>query len=368
MPRHLPFSPSYRLRLPAVVVLCGCVLFQLLSTVHAQTAITSWILSNSDLVGDTTSYTSPGPITFQNQTNAVTGLTYGGINGWLDPSVANAAYVRRSSVTGAGANNANVWEVQGTSSTNLLGRDTSTMTMSSVLLNNNALMGVNDLFTNAGGTPSPANNNIERIDYFWNGGFKAVSAEGFAVFERGSAGAHDGFKVAAITGWDFINNKPLTYSGNIVTVTSASYGANNLDWDPTTAGVQQTFANYDILRFNNTGDSLTPLNLINTGNNQGVAGVFISFADLGIAAGTTVYGYSIIAPDLNPSATVANLADWDNATYYYQNTPDSTGSIDIMAFGGRRVVPEPSTYGAIFLTLTSSALGFRRWRRNQRRA
>jgi hypothetical protein len=237
------------------------------------------------------------------------------------------------------------------------------MTLNTVLMGNNALMGTNDMFSNSAATPTPANNNIERIDYFWNGGFSARGTDGFAVFERGPAGTHDGFRIAAITGWDTGTNQATAYSGNIVTVTSATYGASNLDWDPGTAGTQQTFANFNILRFSNTGDSLTPLNLNNTGTTQGVAGVFISLADLGIAAGTTVYGYSIIGPDY--TSTLANLVDWNNATYYSQTTSDTIGSIDIMSFGGRRIVPEPSTYGAMLLGLGSILLSYRRWSQNR---
>jgi hypothetical protein len=221
---------------------------------------------------------------------------------------------------------------------------------------------VNDIFTNTGGSPAIVNNNIERIDYYWAGGFSAVLTDGFAVFERGAANAHDGFKIAAITGWDTGTNL-ATYSGNIVNVTNATFGTTNLDWDPTTAGTQQTFANFNILRFNNTGDNLTPLNLNNTGVNQGVDGVFISLADLGLTAGTTVYGYSILAPDF--TGTAADVANWNNATYYPTNSPDTSGSIDIMAFGGRRIVPEPSTYGAMLLGLGSILLSYRRWSQNR---
>lgn len=357
---HLPPKLRHRLRVQLLLAICGCGLLQILPTAGAQTAITSWVLTHSD-VANSTSYAAPGPITFQNQTNAVTSISYGTSGGWLDPNVATAAYVRRSGVTGASANNSNIWEVQNTSATNLLGLDTSAMTLNNVLMGNNALMGVNDMFTNTGGNPAPANNNIERIDYYWAAGFSAVRTDGFAVFERGVVNQHDGFKIAAITGWNTTTNTPTSYSGNIVSVTSATYGASNLDWDPTTAGVQQTFANYDILRFNGTGDNLTPLNLINPGTTQGVAGVFISLADLGITAGTTIYGYSIIGPDY--TSTVANLVNWNNATFYPTTTPDTTGSIDLLSFGGRRIVPEPSTYGALFIGLTAAFLGWRRWRR-----
>jgi hypothetical protein len=149
MPSHHPMIRDLS-RLLSLFTICGFTLLNFQPSAYAQTAITSWVLTNSD-AADSTSYTAPGPITFQNQTNAVTGVTYGTTNAYIDPTVATAAYVRRSGVTGAAANNASIWEVQGTSTTNLRGLDTSAMTLNNVLMGNNALMGVTTyLLTPAG--------------------------------------------------------------------------------------------------------------------------------------------------------------------------------------------------------------------------
>lgn len=317
---------------------------------YGQTAITAWTLGNSDAANDTNVY---GSITFQNSDYNVVSFTAGSTQ--TIGSTATADYVRRSA---SANNNSSIWEV-GSSSTNLQGTNTSAQTIGNVLAGNNVLIGANDVFTNTGGAPAQANSNIERIDFYWAGGFSAVSSDGFAVFERG-AGTHDAFNIAVITGWNTGTNTPTAYSGNNVAVTNANYGA-NLDYDPTTAGSQTTF-NYTILRFT-SGDNLTPL-AVNSGNTsgQGVAGVFITFAQLGIAAGTTVYGYSLMAPDT--TTTVGNLVDWTNSTYYPTTTPDTSGSIDLMGFNGARFVPEPSTYGAIFVGLTAAFFGWRRQRRS----
>ena len=332
---------------------------------YGQTAISAWTISNTNAPGTTTAY-SP-TVTFDNQINTVTSITVG-TNVRSIASSADDVFVRRAG-TAAGSGNtaggANIWEVA-TSSTNLLGTNTSSKTIEDVLLGHNALMGVNDLFSNTGGTPTEVNNNIERVDYHWNGGFTAITDQGFAIFDRAAShNVADGFQIAVFTGWDSGTNAPTTYSGNVVQVTAGAgsqYSATGLDWDPTTGGTQSTFS-YEILRFT-SGDNLTPLNSSDAlGSGQGVFGVYISFADLGITQGTTVYGYSIMANDV--TNVTANLVDWTNATNYATNTPDTNGSIDLLGVSGKRWVPEPSTYGAMFMGFGSLLLGFRRWRQTR---
>lgn len=322
--------------------------------VNAQTAITGWTLSNSN-AADSTGYTPT--ITFQNQTNAITNIV-AGTTKTID-STASSTFVRRNTTAGNNDRSA-IWEVQGTSTTNLMGTNISGQSITAALSGNNALMGVNDVFSN--GSSQNYESNIERLDFYWAGGFTAVSDQGFAVFDRGQASltGHDTFQIVVFTGWDTSTNAPTTYSGNMLKVNQSSYGSSNLDWDPTTAGTQSTFANYRILRFN-SGDNLTPLDANSNGNtNQGVAGVFISFADLGIAQGTTVYGYSLMATDVN--TTLAGLVDWTNTSAYLTNTSDTIGSIDLLSLNGRRFVPEPATYGAMLIAAVAAAIG---WRRRQ---
>jgi hypothetical protein len=323
---------------------------------RAQSTVDSWTLSNSN-GSNSTGYST---YNFDNQINTITSITVGG-NVKTIAVAADAAYVRRSSAAG---NNANIWEVA-TSASNLVAANTSASTLESVMISNNSLMGVNDLFTNTGGTPAAiANNNIERVDYYFNGGFAAIPGEGFAIFDRAADhNAADGFQVAVITGWNTSTNQATAYGGNVVEITAGAaskYGA-ALDYDPLTAGSQTSFT-YQILRFQGNGNNLSTLTQADATNAQSVFGVYISFADLGIANGTTVYGYSIMANDV--TNVTANLVDWNNATYYPTNTPDSSGSIDLLAVNGKKWIPEPSTYGAIFLGIGSALVGLRRWRKS----
>lgn len=358
-------TPSPRKLMPTLLAACGCALLALMpARSYGQVAVSSWTLSNAN-AANSTAY---GTYNFDNQVNTLSSITVGTAVKSL-ASNADSVFVRRAGVaasTGNTAGSANIWEVA-TSASNLVGTSTATNTLQNVLLGHNALMGVNDLFTNTLGSPE-ANNNIERVDYYWGSGITVVADQGFAIFDRAANhNAADGFQVAVFTGWNTGTSAPTTYAGTVVEITAGAgsqYSATALDWDPTTGGTQAAFT-YQILRFT-SGDNLTPLASADATNTQGVFGVYISFADLGIAAGTTVYGYSIMANDVDN--TVATLADWTNAANYRRNTSDASGSIDLLGINGRLYVPEPSTYGALFLGLGSMLLGFRRWRLNQRGA
>lgn len=308
-----------------------------------QTAITAWTLGSSD-AANTTAY-SP-TTTFQNSVFNVTSFT-AGTTKTVDSS-ATSTFIRRS---GAGGNS-NLWMVQNGAIDNLRGINPSTGTLADVLSGNNVLQGGNDLFVNTGGSPTTVNTNVERVDFAWAGGFTTVSDQGFAVFDRGS---NDGFQIAVITGWNSSTNAPTAY-GATKEVAATSYGA-NLAADWVAGGGTETTFTATALRF--TSD--TTLSTLSSSQSVGggLGGVFVSFADLGIADGTTIYGYSIMATDV--TNTLADLVDWTNASFYPTNTPDSAvGSIDLAGFNGRRFVPEPATYGALLLFLSVAAVALHR--------
>lgn len=344
-----------------VLPLAAWVLISATGDMRGQTAITDWTLSFTD-----GARTNDEGIKFQNQTYAITSFATGTTVFNLGTS-ASDAYVRRNqdssgngTLNQSGVDNNNrssVWNTQYNGASDVVGSNPTSL--SSVLLNNNAIMGADNLFTNGSDAAVKNTGNVERVDFYF-GGTVVNAADGLTIFDRGLAGAHDNVKIAVFTGWSggpFGSLQPTAYSGNVVTLTSANYGS-NLDANPLVAGVQDSLT-YSLFRYNN-GNDLTDLDEAIEVNTQGVAGAFISFADLGIATGTTIYGYSIMAADV--TTNVANLANWNNATYYPTGTSDANGGIDLMSFNGRiaRPVPEPSTYGALLL---GGCVGVWMWRR-----
>ena len=342
--RVLP-SPAWLT--PPVVVLA---LLFATDGARAQTAITDWSLTFSDAPNS-----NDEGIRFRNQTYAINSFSTGSTLYNLTTS-ASAAYVRRNQdSSGNGTNNqsgvdnnnrSSVWNTQYAGPDDVMG--TNPTTLSGVLLNNNAIMGADNLFTNGNDAGVKNRSNVERVDFYF-GATVVSAADGLTIFDRGLAGGHDSVKIAVFTSWSggpFGSLQPTAYSGNVVTLTAADYGS-NLDVNPFTAGIQDSL-DYSLFRYNN-GDNLATLDEATEANTQGVAGAFISFANLGIASGTTIYGYSIMAADV--TTNVANLANWNNATYYPTGTSDANGGIDLMSFNGRisRPVPEPSTYGALLL-------------------
>jgi len=68
-------------------------------------------------------------------------------------------------------------------------------------------------------------------------------------------------------------------------------------------------------------------------NTQNRGGVFLSLSDLGITAGATVYGYSLLSPDFPPNATSTDIVNTSNTTNFPVNT-GTTGGIDLIATTG----------------------------------
>lgn len=326
------------------------------ASLHAQIAITGVTTTTNTTAGNTTETgTTPATITFQNDIRALTTYTAGG-NTYTAGSAANNVFVRRNTTAG-NTNRTSLWMENGVPADTVLGTDRDTL--GSVFLDNNLFQGADNVFSNGTG---PAQGNIERVDFVWSSGFTVTNTlDGLAFFERGAAGAHDGFQIALITSLGSGLASPLTWTfANVRRVTSANYGANNLD--VTNDGTVDTL-NYRLLRYT-TGDTLTSHAAGNETGSQGVGGVHISFADLGLAANTVIYGYAVMATDV--SNVAANIVNWNSTTFFPTNTADTAGGIDFAAFGGQRsiYVPEPSTYGAC-LMLGLGAFFF--WRRRARR-
>jgi hypothetical protein len=269
-------------------------------------------------------------------------------------TVAGSAYVRRNTTAG-NANNSSVWYTE--SSTAGRFQATYSTDYADLLLGNNILRGSDNTFANGTGANT---GNVERLDFvFGSSGISATISTAFAIFDRGAVNVHDNVKIAVITGWDSVNNVPTAYGGNLVSITPTNYGTSNLTAD----------FDYNLFRYSNGDNFDDPYWNDNTETGtQGLGGTIVSMSDLGIALGTTIYGYSLMAGDVVTGGNMANLVDWSNATYYATNTSGATGTggIDLSAVNGvlyNRRVPEPSTYGAIFMGAT---LAFLYWRRKKR--
>lgn len=293
---------------------------------------------------------------FENVTTSITRFYDAAGNVYDSNTVAGAAYVRRN--TSAGNNNfSSVWYDQGSQTTRFSAPYATTY--SDLLLGNNILRGSDNTFSNDTGA---AGGNIERLDFLFNSsGIVADLSTSFAIFDRGAAGQHDFVKIAVITGWDSATQRPTAYGGTLVSINNTHYGTTNPIGN----------FDYNLFRYDNGNNLGSPYWNDNTETgNQGIGGVVLSLADLGITAGTRIYGYSLMGYDVTNGGNMANLVDWTNATYYRTDTTGETGTggIDLSAVNGvlyNRRVPEPSTYGAVFLGLTAAFFGWRRWRRDR---
>ena len=198
--------------------------------------------------------------------------------------------------------------------------------MSSFLNNNVINQGTDNLFTNSNNGDGN-NNNIERMDVLFTAGLVTsyTSEVGFILCERGNNNAHDGFRIAAITGVD-LNNDPVSFG--VVKTCTAGNGANNGSWGhPSLANGNRQIAAY-VLRKDETENRLR----VSSNVNQEIGAVYFSLADLGIAPGQRIYGYSLLGPDgtANPSSDqIMNLA---NTSVYPTGTTEAQGGgLDLIA-------------------------------------
>jgi hypothetical protein len=341
-------SSHFRLSLGVLGVLAAVL------ALHAQVAITQVTTTTNTTAGNTTeSGTNPTSLTFQNDVRSLLTYTAGG-NIYSAGAAANNVFVRRNTSAG-NANNTSVWIENGAATNTVVGTDRDTL--GTVFLDNNFFQGADNVFTNGTGA---AQANIERVDFVWSAGFTVTNTlDGLAIFERGAVNAHDGFQIALITSLGSGLASPLTWTfANVAEIVSANYGTANLD--VTNDSVVDNL-NYRLLRYAN-GDNLTTHAAGTETGTQGIGGVHLSFADLGLAANTTIYGYAIMATDV--TNTAANLVNWNTNTFYPTNTADTAGGLDFAAFGGQRsiYVPEPSTYGALLLASGGLWFGWRRWK------
>jgi hypothetical protein len=332
--------------------------------VQAQVTVTSVNYGTLVNATDTTS----GGITYSNQFRPVqsVGTSLGDYN-FAGPLASNVFIRRNTDSSGDGrpnraSDNPNNTTLiyQSTAANQSLG-DYET-TLSNVFLGSNLYTGVRNPFGNGAGIST--NSNIERIDFHFASGYTVQADDALVFFDVENTGNFgDGFRIAAYTGVGTVNgvaNAPTTYANTGLLIAPDSFGGpiNNPDGGASATYRRSTFT---------AGDSLTgtATDNVSAGTLQ-LVGILIRFSDLGLTVGQTIFGYSLMAGDVAPGSNAANLVNWNNASVFLTDTdPAGYGNMDFMGFGAQvsRPVPEPSTYGAIFLVVAVSGLALHRRRR-----
>ncbi|MDX2232186.1 MAG: PEP-CTERM sorting domain-containing protein [Leptolyngbyaceae cyanobacterium bins.349] len=295
----------------------------------------------------------------------VTGVEYGPLTDGTDTTVNGVTYLNQSLPIKAVTANSLVWELgsfpqpvvtlrrggyapadnfgnysdrQLVLSEGILGQPTtvrtSLPTTTQALLNqNNILQGAENLFVNAGLPAGPLQElqtDVERADFVFQSGITISPILATVFFDRGLVGAHDGFKIAPILSVDAAGNP--THYGSLLSI-ATGWGTPNLR----PGGGADNLLPYPELT-NSTGD----FRIVNTVT-QKVGGILLPFS-LFSDTPTTIYGYSLFAPDVTDGGNPANLLDWKNSTYFPQATPNAIGGLDLLAGSGQvAAVPEPTT-------------------------
>lgn len=334
-------------------------------TTQAQTAVTSISYGTATNGANTTQ----GGINYDNRFAPVNTVTTGLGDYRFDGPLATNVFARRNTDSGGNGipnqtsdNPNNTTIIYQYDSGNNRNYGTYMPSLEEVFLSGNLYTGIRNPFANGAGTA--ANSNIERLDFYFAGGYTVQANDALVFFDVENVGNFgDGFRIAAFTSIGTVNgvtNAPTTYANTGLLVPADSFGG------PITNPLGGANATYRRSTFTN-GDNLSgTASGTATAGTLELVGILIRFSDLGISAGTTIYGYSLMAGDVAP-ATAANLVNWNNATYFPTNTdPAGYGNMDFMGFGAQisRPVPEPSTYGAIFIGLGAAFFGWRRLRRS----
>lgn len=327
----------------------------LAAVAQAQVAVTSVRYSTTIVNG---ADTTVGGVTFRQEYDAPVSVMTASLGNYqFNGPVAESVTVRRNT-SEAGPNNSTVF-YQTDSNGKAYGN--SETDIGSMFLSNNLYEGLRNPFANGSGS---LNSNIERIDFRLTN-YVVQANDAMVFFDIENAGNFgDGFRIAAFTSWGSVNGTqgPTAYANTGLMVNAGSFGG---PIDSPSDGINGTFeratyTNGDTLSGTPTIGSLngTALNLV---------GILIRFSDLGIAPGTTIQGFSLMAGDTAPT-TAASLVNWNTTSVYPTNTdPNTYGNMDFMAFGAQvsRPIPEPSTYGAIFAGM---GLSVWLWRRKKQKS
>lgn len=307
-------------------------------------------------------------VTYLNQVTTVeyisTSLGTYNFNGPLASSV----NFRRNTSSGNSNNSTVFYQYSSLNNGNatVLGKGDTSPTMSEVMLSNDLTQGLRNPFAN--GTSS-TESNIERIDFYFSGGYTVQAGDAMVFFDLENVGNFgDGFRVAAFTSVGTVNgatNAPTAYANNGLLVGAGTFG-NPVDTPTGTNAkyLRSTTTNGDNLSSNQSITTLDTNSGTPNSNDLYLVGILIRFTDLGLSVGQTIYGYSLMAGDVT-AASGSDLVNWNNTSVYQTDTDGATwGNMDFMGFGAQisKPVPEPSTYGALFIGVGLAFFSFRRWR------
>ncbi|WP_036480998.1 hypothetical protein [Myxosarcina sp. GI1] len=177
-------------------------------------------------------------------------------------------------------------------------------------------------------------NNIERVDFIVEDGFKAtsnyVNNTGFLLLERGG---NDPFKIAAITGMD-ANGNPNKF-GNLISVSKDTWGQSEIKLDTSVFQNQSAWSSSRL-----TDDSVST---------QYINGIFVSIASLGIIADQIIYGYAVFPNDINSSNDLVGLTDFPLNT----DSSSGQGGLDLISSGGI-FIPDDAPGDEPFLSFACS--------------
>ena len=276
-------------------------------------------------------------ITYLNQSLPITGLTANSIKynfgSFLQPAVTlrRGGYAPPADDTFGNYNNRQVvWGERIPGYPNSTVRIPQPTTAQAMLSQNNILGGVDNIFVNAGYI-NGIQTDIERVDFVFNTGVETSPNLAIPFFDRGFSTAHDGFQIAPILSIDGASN-PTSY-GSLTSI-APGWGQTNL---------RPGGGSNDNLPFTVLNDSSGAFSNALT-NEQQTGGIVIPLSELS-ATPSTIYGYSLFAPDVNDGGNPTNLLNLTNAAVFPQNTPNNIGGLDLISGSGFVVqaVPEPST-------------------------
>lgn len=336
--------------------LCLAAAAGMLSVAQGQVTVTG---INYGTLVDGANVTNQGnsQLDFQSQFTPVNTVTTGLGNYQFTGPTANSIVTRRNTTSGSPNNTTVFYQTVGSGNPDPLGQyETSIQNM---FLSGNLTEGLRNPFANGNGAE---NSNIERIDFNLTN-YVVQANDALVFFDLENTGNFgDGFRIAAYTGVGTVNgftNAPNTYVGTGLLVAADSFGpAVNSPSGGTNGNFERvTYTNGDDL-----SGTVTNGNIAEIGNGLNLVGILIRFSDLGVSAGTTIQGFSLMAADVVVS-TSSDLVNWNSTSNYLTSTSSAgVGNMDFMAFGATvaRPVPEPSTYGAIFV---GAALAGWLWRR-----